>query len=320
MLDLDKAITGWREAMARGGVVDPAVLDELESHLRDFIAEEVQSGRDVESALHAGLERIGPPGVLRREFSRANPAPILAGVSALLRDRRKCVWTALALSMFVAAVFYDWHARVVPVYEGVATLQLFRVGPQPLRVSASSALGLDVRSAADLNAVLKLLSSESLRRRVADSLTPAEQLIVRRTTAGHRADNSPAPVTELLGSIEVRAMRTGLIVTLTVVHEDAEAAALVANRYVEQCLLHFTRLRLDKAAALAKRNESSVPRFRIVDFASPGYQPVAPNRTIILEASTALALGTFAGLLIIAAILRRLASDGMPPGPQMKTT
>src|ERR1019366_6593019 len=107
MLDLDKAITGWREAMARGGVVDPAVLDELESHLRDFIAEEVQSGRDVESALHAGLERIGPPGVLRREFSRANPAPILAGVSALLRDRRKCVWTALALSMFVAAVFYD---------------------------------------------------------------------------------------------------------------------------------------------------------------------------------------------------------------------
>src|SRR5664279_3275179 len=169
MLDLDKEITGWRQAMTRGGIDDPAVLDELESHLRDFIAQEVQSGRDLESAFQAGLERIGPPSVLRREFSRANPTHILGGVSALVRDPRKCFWTALALSLLVSVGFYYRQARVTPLYQDVATLQLFRVGQQPFRVSESSATGLDVRSAEDLNAFLKLLSSESLRRRVAES-------------------------------------------------------------------------------------------------------------------------------------------------------
>jgi hypothetical protein len=318
MLDLDQEIIAWREAMTKGGVDDPAVLDELESHLRDCIDQEVRSGRDLESAFRAGLERIGPPGVLRREFSRANPTPILAGVSNLLRDDWKCFCATLALSVLVSFAFYYWQAQVTPLYKDVATLQLFRVGQQPFRVSESSATGLDVRSAEDLNAFLKLLSSESLRRRVAESLTPAEQQIVRRTTAGRRADNSPAPMTDLLGSIEVRARGTSLQVSLTVVHEDAEAAALITNRYVEQCRLHLAKL--SELSALAKRGELSTPTFLVVDVPNQVGWVVAPNRTEILQASVVLALATLAGLLIAAAVLRKFSSIGMPPGPQLKAT
>src|SRR4051812_27423769 len=208
MLNLDKEIAGWREAMARGGIKDPAVLDELESHLRDYVAQEVKAGREVQLAFQAGLERIGSASVLRREFSRANPTPILSGVSALLRDRRNYFWTALLASLFVAGGFFFRKARVTPVYRGVATLQL-DVLPSKL----------DARSTEELRAAVDILFSETLRALVAHSLTNTEQEIVRRTTA---VFGEWASVKDLFCSrtVEIRGSSGGI--TLSVFHENPE--------------------------------------------------------------------------------------------------
>lgn len=308
MLNLDQEIAEWREAMARGGINSPAVLDELESHLRDFIAQEVKAGRDVQLAFQAGLERIGSASVLRREFSRANPIPILTGLSALLRDRRKYFWTALVLSLLAAGGFYNWKARITPVYLGIAGLLL---DIRPSNVSAIS-LKLDARSAEELRAAIKILSSQTLRTLVAKSLTPTEQEIVRRTTAVRPAVGEPASVRDLLGSLTLQTRWASGGITLLVLHEDAEAAALIANRYAEQCVLYLAKVSRDEA--------SSVPRFLVLDRAIPSRWPAAPQRASILLASAALAFGVFVGLLVIAAALRKLTSIGLPPGPQAATT
>jgi hypothetical protein len=76
MFNLEYAITLWRRQMATGGVKSRRVLDELESHLRDDIEQQVRSGINVEPAFLAAAERIGPASSLTTEFSKVRrPEP-----------------------------------------------------------------------------------------------------------------------------------------------------------------------------------------------------------------------------------------------------
>jgi hypothetical protein len=51
MFNLDHAISEWRRQMFAGGVKDSAVLDELESHLREDVERQTRSGVDAQKAL-----------------------------------------------------------------------------------------------------------------------------------------------------------------------------------------------------------------------------------------------------------------------------
>jgi uncharacterized protein involved in exopolysaccharide biosynthesis len=305
MFDLDHEIAQWRQAMAVGGITDPAILDELESHLRDYVAQETRAGCDVELAFKAGLERIGQAGVLKREFLRANKNQLLAGVILVLDDRQKCLWSALALSGLVAVGFYCWHARITPVYESAARLQLLQRPSQSIgspRLTEEN----DIRSAERLNAAVKLLSSGRMRIQVTESLTQGERTIVRRVTAMRHASNEPVPTDDELGALTVRPLRLAHVITVSVVHENAEAAAIVANRYADLCVKDL-------------RNTREFPEMaaRIVDWASPAQYPKSPN---LLQALAAIALGTLISLLITAAALRKLAHMRMNIGPQVRTS
>ena len=46
MFNLDQAIVEWRRQMAAGGIRSPEVLDELESHLRDDVEQQMRLGLD----------------------------------------------------------------------------------------------------------------------------------------------------------------------------------------------------------------------------------------------------------------------------------
>ena len=50
MFDLEKAIAEWRQQLAAGGVKAPELLDELESHLREDVEEQLHSGFNGEQA------------------------------------------------------------------------------------------------------------------------------------------------------------------------------------------------------------------------------------------------------------------------------
>jgi hypothetical protein len=71
MFNLDYAISEWRRQMMATGVKAFEVLDELESHLREDIDEQIQAGSNPEQAFEIALRRIGNPHSLRSEFAKA---------------------------------------------------------------------------------------------------------------------------------------------------------------------------------------------------------------------------------------------------------
>lgn len=82
MFDLDGAIHEWRRQMGDSGIKNVGVLDELESHLRDEIEQQVHSGEPLPQAFESAIQRIGQPALLKNEFARA-------GADAALQDRLK---------------------------------------------------------------------------------------------------------------------------------------------------------------------------------------------------------------------------------------
>jgi len=74
MFNLDQAIAEWRRQMTAGGIETPAILDELESHLREDVERELRSGPDVERAFTAAVRKIGPASALKKEFEKSTVA------------------------------------------------------------------------------------------------------------------------------------------------------------------------------------------------------------------------------------------------------
>ena len=70
MFNLETAISQWRKEMLAAGLQSPVPLDELESHLRDDIARQMQSGLDPASAFAASVRQIGSAGPLKTEFRK----------------------------------------------------------------------------------------------------------------------------------------------------------------------------------------------------------------------------------------------------------
>jgi hypothetical protein len=71
MFNLEQAISDWRRQMAAGGLKSPEVVNELESHLRDDVEQQIRSGIGEEQAFEAAVQRIGQANALKREFKKA---------------------------------------------------------------------------------------------------------------------------------------------------------------------------------------------------------------------------------------------------------
>jgi hypothetical protein len=71
MFNLDQAISEWRRQMSAGGVKDSAVLDELESHVREDVERQARAGVGTEKAFELAVKKIGPASALRKEFRKS---------------------------------------------------------------------------------------------------------------------------------------------------------------------------------------------------------------------------------------------------------
>jgi hypothetical protein len=75
MFNLDREIKNWRRQLIAAGIKTPVPLDELESHLREDVEQQVRAGIVLEKALALAVERIGSAAILKAEFERVeNPA------------------------------------------------------------------------------------------------------------------------------------------------------------------------------------------------------------------------------------------------------
>jgi hypothetical protein len=70
MFDLELAIADWRREMLAGGLKTPMPMEELESHLREDVARQMQSGVSAEHAFVTALQRLGQAGSLKSEFAK----------------------------------------------------------------------------------------------------------------------------------------------------------------------------------------------------------------------------------------------------------
>lgn len=74
MFDLDQAIATRRQQMAAGGIKTRYVSNDLESHLRDEVDQQVSEGEDAKQAFEAATQRVGPAGMLTVEFEKVENA------------------------------------------------------------------------------------------------------------------------------------------------------------------------------------------------------------------------------------------------------
>ena len=71
MFDLEQSIADWRRQMLVAGIKTPVPLDELESHLRDEIEQQMKSGLNEQEAFNSAVQKIGRAGLLKTEFKKA---------------------------------------------------------------------------------------------------------------------------------------------------------------------------------------------------------------------------------------------------------
>jgi hypothetical protein len=90
MFDLERSIAEWRQQMLAAGIKTPVPLAELESHLRDEIEWQMESGLNEQKALETSVQQIGQPKALDSEFNKSERTfmkrtlTILLGIFAVL--------------------------------------------------------------------------------------------------------------------------------------------------------------------------------------------------------------------------------------------
>jgi hypothetical protein len=70
MFDLEQSIADWRRQMLAAGIKTPVPLEELEIHLREDIAQQMQSALTAQQAFGIAVEKIGQAPELKREFKK----------------------------------------------------------------------------------------------------------------------------------------------------------------------------------------------------------------------------------------------------------
>ncbi len=154
----------------------------------------------------------------------------------ILRER---LWVALPLALIVAIGVAYYQSRATPLYRSTATLQIDK--PEKI-VTTQNVVETGIDTDAELNTYLQVMSSGKIRSRVLESLTPQERQILQRPYLKDLPVGSAPPAGVDLGSLSVQSIRGTFLVSISVSHQDPEAAALVANRYVQQ----FIQSLLDK--------------------------------------------------------------------------
>ena len=86
--DLNAAIENWRQELAAQACLTADVRRELETHLRDSIAELRQRGLNEEESFWLARRRVGQPQQLGEEFAKADPAQVW---------RERVFWMCLAV-------------------------------------------------------------------------------------------------------------------------------------------------------------------------------------------------------------------------------
>jgi capsular exopolysaccharide synthesis family protein len=143
----------------------------------------------------------------------------------ILRER---IWIALPLALLISIGYGYYQMQAPPMYYASATMQFEK--PDTV-VTTVGVVDQAVRSDLDLNTYLQILNSQKLRSKVMESFSPDEKKILARAGLKHTPPGGTPPGPSL-GGVSFSSLHNSFLVGVNVSHEDPEAAALVANAYV----------------------------------------------------------------------------------------
>lgn len=178
----------------------------------------------------------------------------------ILRER---FWVALPLALLIS-IGYAYHkASQTPMYSATATMRFERpsigVTGGPTVANEGNIVGK-----LDLNTALQEMGSGMMRSRVLRSLTPDEIRILQRP---YLADLEPGQEPPSAGSAlpypSISDIRESYIVRISVAHRDAEATALVANRYVDEYMRYILDQRFSGRTGAAEFLEERAEQLRL---------------------------------------------------------
>lgn len=89
--DLNAAVQTWQQELAAQPDLTPDVRQELETHLRDTVAELQRRGLNDEESFWLARHRAGQPKLIGEEFAKADPAKVW---------RERAFWAVVVLSVF----------------------------------------------------------------------------------------------------------------------------------------------------------------------------------------------------------------------------
>ncbi|MSU48333.1 MAG: hypothetical protein EXS37_04445 [Opitutus sp.] len=154
----------------------------------------------------------------------------------ILRER---LWIALPLALLISIGYGYKQMQAIPMYYSRATMQFEK--PDTV-VNIQGVVDPSVRSDIDMNTNLQVLQSNTLAVKVRESFTPAEQLILKRSNLAQSPPGTdPSTVGIDMGSMTPSPSRASFIISIAVTHRDPDAAALVANKYVDTFMQYLIR-------------------------------------------------------------------------------
>jgi hypothetical protein len=119
MFDLENSIADWRQQMLAAGIKTPVPLEELESHLREEIEQQMKSGLSEREIFNSAVQNIGQAGLLKTEFKKAGGFISWLGENKSARINR--IFGALWLA-FCSWVFFGFASQ----FAGSLNLQSFQ--------------------------------------------------------------------------------------------------------------------------------------------------------------------------------------------------
>ncbi len=163
----------------------------------------------------------------------------------ILRER---LWVALPLALTAAIGLALYQSRELPQYRATASM---RFDKQDIVLRDKiDVTNTQVSSDSDLTTYLTLITSGRIRTLVQEKITPEQLKILQRPylTPG----GTPPPVSALISQPDISSQHANLIVKLSVIHRDPEAAMILANLYVEQFIYYLGNEAGDKNDTTAK--------------------------------------------------------------------
>jgi polysaccharide biosynthesis transport protein len=166
---------------------------------------------------------------------------------------RERLWIALPLALLVAIGFAYHKSRAVPLYQSTSSMRVEK--PEKI-VTSQEIVETAITSDIELNTYLQVMNSAMLRGKVAASFTPDEIKVLQKPYLSDLAPGqSPPGVGGLVGDVTIEAVRNSFLIKIHARHRSPEAAALIANRYRDQFILHLLE-------SVSNRSEDAVAFLR----------------------------------------------------------